>query len=239
MQRDMPRSSSPGTAGVLASGGLDSCILLGYLLDQGWRVQPFYIESGLVWQRSERKALQRFLAALARPALKPLVALELPLDDVYQEHWSITGAGAPGADSPDEAVYLPGRNALLIIKAALWCQLNGIGELALAPLGSNPFADATEEFFSGFESVLNLGTAANLRISRPFGKFSKREVMKIGRKYPLELTFSCISPQGGLHCGECNKCEERREAFRLVGRIDRTVYAAGAESLAARRHGIR
>ena len=35
---------------------------------------------------------------------------------------------------PDEAVFLPGRNALLTIKAALWCQMHGINELAVATL---------------------------------------------------------------------------------------------------------
>ena len=37
------------TIGVLASGGLDSSILLAHLLGQGDRVQPFYIRKGLYW----------------------------------------------------------------------------------------------------------------------------------------------------------------------------------------------
>ena len=38
--------------------------------------------------------------------------------------------------------------------------------------------------------------------------------MELGRDMPLELTFSCIDPRDGLHCGRCNKCAERQEAFR-------------------------
>lgn len=236
MQLDLPLILAPGTVGLLVSGGLDSCILLGRLLERGRRVQPFYIQSGLVWQRSELRALQRFLAALAQPPLSPLVLLELPLADVYDGHWSITGEGVPSADDPDEAVYLPGRNPLLVIKAALWCQLHGIRQLALAPLSSNPFADATPEFFSDFESAMNRATVGEVSLIRPFDKLSKREVMQLGRKYPLELTFSCISPQGGLHCGVCNKCQERREAFGLLDGCDPTAYAGG---LAARGDGVR
>ena len=67
--------------------------------------------------------------------------LKLPLADIYGDHWSITGRNIPVAGTSDEAVYLPGRNAILIIKAALWCQLHGIKELALATLASNPFKD--------------------------------------------------------------------------------------------------
>ena len=34
--------------------------------------------------------------------------------------------------------------------------------------------------------------------------------MALGRGLPLELTFSCIAPVAGQHCGRCNKCAERR-----------------------------
>jgi len=47
------------------------------------------------------------------------------------------------ADTPDDAVFLPGRNVLLLSKAMLWCHLHGVEEVALAPLESNPFPDAT------------------------------------------------------------------------------------------------
>ncbi|MCD4728936.1 MAG: 7-cyano-7-deazaguanine synthase, partial [Pirellulales bacterium] len=42
---------------------------------------------------------------------------------------------------------------------------------------------------------------------------------------PLELTFSCLSPVAGLHCGRCNKCAERQEAFRSLEMHDPTRYA--------------
>lgn len=213
--------------GLLASGGLDSAILLGHLLDSDRRVQPFYIDSGLVWQAAERQALVRYMQALAGPRLEPLVTLSLPLADLYAQHWSVTGHDIPAADSPDEAVYLPGRNALLTIKAGLWCQMQGIGELALATLASNPFADATPEFFHDLESMLNRSAMVELRVLRPFGQFDKRRVMELGRSFPLQLTFSCIAPVAGQHCGGCNKCAERQAAFRLIAVADPTEYAGG------------
>lgn len=216
---------SRAAVGVLLSGGLDSAILVGHLLAEGLRVQPFYIRLGLQWEAVERQAAQRFLAAIACDALERLVTLDLPLDDLYQGHWSLTGRGVPDADSPDEAVYLPGRNALLIIKAALWCQLHGIGRLALAPLGNNPFEDASSEFFASLQSALNHMGQKPLEIAAPFAALSKRQVMQLGRRLPLELTFSCIAPQDRLHCGGCNKCAERRAAFRAAGYDDPTCYA--------------
>lgn len=221
------RSRSPAI-GLLVSGGLDSAILLGHLLESGREVQPFYIRAGLFWERHELAALNRLLAHFGGEKLRPLVVLDMPLADVYDNHWSVTGRGVPDGSTPDEAVYLPGRNALLLIKAALWCSLNGVDELAMAPLGSNPFSDATPEFFAGFESMLNVATAGNLKLSRPFAPLHKSDVMRLGRAFPLELTFSCIAPIDELHCGDCNKCAERRLAFAEAGLDDPTVYAATA-----------
>ena len=222
----MISNSSTAPVGLLLSGGLDSCILLGRLLHEGQRVQPFYIRSQLAWQREELHAAEQFLRAVSCPQLGDLVILELPLGDLYAGHWSVTGQETPDAFSPDNAVYLPGRNALLVIKAVLWCRLHGIGRLALAVLGSNPFGDATPEFFDDFESALHHATGERVRIVRPFAQFDKRQVMNLGRELPLELTFSCIAPAAGAHCGQCNKCAERNAAFRLIGADDPTRYAA-------------
>ena len=141
------------TVGVLASGGLDSSILIGHLLRQRRRVQAFYIRTGLLWQTEELPALGRFLAAVATNDLAPLVVLDLPLTDLYHGHWSLTGNDTPGADSADEAVFLPGRNALLIVKAAVWCQLHGISELAMAPFLSAAMRQVTPLAFSGTKAA--------------------------------------------------------------------------------------
>lgn len=204
--------------------------MLAHLLDLGQRVRPFYIRFGLVWQDAELAALGRFMAALGCSRLERLTVLDMPVADLYGDHWSLTGRDVPGAETADEAVYLPGRNALLIVKAAIWCALHGIEELALAPLRSNPFPDATPAFFGHLESVLNCGAGGRVRLARPFAAFTKQQVMQLGRDYPLQLTYSCIDPRGELHCGECNKCGERREAFRLAGLADPTRYHAIANS---------
>jgi 7-cyano-7-deazaguanine synthase len=220
-------TSEPTTSpvGLLVSGGLDSAILLDALLGEGRRVRPFYVRSGLVWEPDELRAVGQFLGAMSSPGLEELVLLDLPLADVYGDHWSVTGRRPPDAFSPDEAVYLPGRNALLVIKAALWCQMHGIDELALGVLDSNPFADASARFFDDLEGVLSCNAGNRLRVVRPFARLSKRQVMERGRHLPLGLTFSCIAPSDGLHCGQCNKCAERSRAFGVAGLEDPTEYA--------------
>jgi len=223
----MPSAREDATIGVLTSGGIDSGILVGHLLRDGSRVRPFYVQSHLIWQRPELAAVNRYLGHLRGrfAGLQPLVVLELPLADLYENHWSRSGSNPPDGHSSDEAVYLPGRNALLLVKAALWCQLHGIEELALGVLATNPFGDATGEFFGAFEAALNCGAGRRFRVIRPFGSLRKCQVMELGRDLPLEWTFSCIAPVAGLHCGQCNKCAERQAAFREVGWPDPTQYA--------------
>jgi 7-cyano-7-deazaguanine synthase len=214
---------------VLASGGLDSCILIDHLARQHFHVQPIHIQTDVVWAKAEWLALQKFLAAISSKYLLPAVALQLPLADVYGNHWSVTGRATPDESTPDEAVFLPARNALLLIKAAVWCQLRGIGRLALAPLGTSPFEDASDDFLRKFEAVMNRSCPSPIQIERPFGNMTKRDVMELGRNAPLELTFSCIHPVDGGHCGACNKCFERKQAFAKIGLPDRTSYRSESE----------
>lgn len=210
--------------GVLFSGGLDSAILLGMLLDEGRVAQPLYVDSGLYWQRDEQLAMARYLKRLAQPRLAALVTLQLPLADLYGDHWSITGQNVPDADSPDDAVYLPGRNPLLLVKTRVWCHLHGVTQLAIGSLASNPFADAGEPFFRRFEESLDVALGDRVALVRPLVGAEKRRHMQLGRKYPLELTFSCLAPRYGLHCGRCNKCAERQKAFREGEIPDPTIY---------------
>lgn len=190
---------------------------------------PIFVRSHLLWEAAELNSIDGFLQAIGPcfpGRLRPLTVLDLPLGDIYGKHWSITGCETPDADSPDEAVYLPGRNALLLVKVAVWCQLHAIRQLALGVLGSNPFADATPAFFDQFQTALGTALGTQFQILRPFAHRSKSEVMRLGAGLPLELTFSCIAPQNDLHCGRCNKCAERRAAFASVGAEDSTQYAA-------------
>jgi 7-cyano-7-deazaguanine synthase len=218
----------PPTA-VLTSGGLDSAILVAYEARCGGHVTPLYIRSGLSWEAVELAQLRNYLQAITPqfPNLQQLVVLEQPTQDLYGEHWSTTGQAVPDATTPDEAVYLPGRNLLLTLKGLLWCHLHGVKQLALGVLGSNPFPDASTAFFQHFAAAVGEGVNdPQLRIITPFGKLHKVDVMKHGQGLPLELSFSCIHPVNELHCGQCNKCAERIKAFCDAGMRDLTHYAS-------------
>lgn len=218
-----------GRTGILLSGGIDSAVLVGKLLRDGRRIVPFYVRMGCLWEVAELEMARRFLAAIACPSLAELVVFEMPVADLYDRHWSLSGRAVPDQSTPDEAVYLPGRNPLLLLKPALWCRMHGVPQLAIATLSNNPFDDARPEFFVSFEKMVRDATGGSVDIVRPFEHLAKRSVVELGRDLPLELTFSCLAPVNGLHCGRCNKCAERHKALNHLEAGDPTRYASAPE----------
>ncbi len=209
---------------MLASGGLDSSVLLAELARKGRHVFPVYVRAGLRWERVELAILRKFIAALDRGNIEPVAVLDFPTIDIARDHWSVTGK-VPGYRASLASNYIPGRNLSLLTKAAMFCARNRIGEIAMAPLHSNPFPDARPEFFRAFERAVKLGMELPLRVLTPFEGLEKSDVIRKGRALRLELTLSCANPRGSLHCGACTKCAERAQGFRAAGIPDPTRYA--------------
>lgn len=228
----MELQASDNTTAVLLSAGLDSAVLAASEARRG-RVQPLYVSAGLAWEAGELAALERLLAAAPfAGALAPLVRLSFTVADLYPPtHWALRGE-PPAFDTPDEDVYLAGRNVALLSKAAIYCARHGIGRVALAPLAGNPFPDATAPFFEAMARALSIGLAHPIVVDAPFASMDKSDVIRLGVELgvPLALTLSCMNPQDGLHshplhCGRCSKCRERRDAFSDAGVADPTGYA--------------
>ena len=215
-----------GPVAVLCSGGLDSCVLLIDLARRTGHAVPLFVRAGHPWEEAERAALGRFLEVVAEPAVAPLRDLLLPMGDVYGAHWSMSGQGAPGWAAPDEAVELRGRNLVLLTKALVAAAIEGWPTVALGSLAGNPFPDATPHFFAAIAAVGSEALRTSLAVVAPYRELSKSDVIRRGADLPLELTLSCLRPTpDGRHCGDCNKCRERVEAFAAANVADRTRYA--------------
>src|SRR4051812_23451441 len=200
---------------VLLSGGLDSAVLLADETTRG-ETQPIYIGAGLAWEAAERIVVTRLLdAPPLRGRTRALVSLSVDMRDVYAAtHWSVTGQ-APAYHTPDEDVYLPGRNIILLSKAGVFCAAAGIDRIVIGTLDHNPFPDATPAFRESIARMLSLGLAHTLRVDAPYAASSKATVVRKGMTLgvPFEYTLSCMKPAGDTHCGTCSKCRERHDAF--------------------------
>ena len=214
---------------VLFSGGLDSAVLLAAERERASRVVPIHVRAGLAWEGAEAEVIRQVLASpVFVGRIDPLVTLTVDMRDVYPPtHWAVTGH-PPAYDTPDEDVYLEGRNIILIAKAAVLCARLTLNRLVLGPLAGNPFPDATPEFFAAMARAMSLGLAQPLEIAAPLAHLHKHDVIRLGHRLgvPLALTLSCMNPQVGLHCGRCSKCRERHDAFLAAEVPDPTAYAA-------------
>ena len=211
---------------VLFSGGLDSAVLAADARRDG-PVRAIHVGVGFAWEEEERAMAARLFAQPPFAGrIGAMIDLRFDMRDVFPEtHWAVRGA-PPAFDTPDEDVYLDGRNVILLAKAAVYMARNGIERVLLGPLAGNPFPDATPEFFDAMSRALSLGLGAPIAIAAPFAGMHKSEVIRRGVELgvPLELTLSCMRPQDGLHCGRCSKCRERRDGFREAGIADPTRY---------------
>jgi 7-cyano-7-deazaguanine synthase len=225
--------SPPAATAVLFSGGLDSAVLAADALAKGPHpVRAIYIGVGFAWESEERAMAARLFAGPPFAGrLDPLVELRFDMLDIFPAtHWAVRGV-PPAFDTPDEDVYLTGRNVILLSKAGVYVAStfthpNGATRLILGTLAGNPFSDATPAFLAATARSLSLGLDVPLDIQAPFAALHKSEVIRRGVELgvPLELTLSCMQPKNGLHCGRCSKCRERRDAFREAGIEDPTAY---------------
>jgi 7-cyano-7-deazaguanine synthase len=216
---------------VLLSGGLDSAVLAAHEA-QTAHVLPVYVSVGLAWEAAEVAMVQELLLApVFATRVEALARVEFTMRDVYPPtHWAIRGV-PPAYDTPDEDVYLTGRNLVLLTKAGVVAARHGAHRIALGPLAGNPFPDARPQFFAALAEAMSLGLDHPIEIATPFLAWAKEDVIKRGVELavPLELTLSCMNPvivnRMPQHCGLCSKCRERRDAFAAAGVSDPSTYA--------------
>jgi 7-cyano-7-deazaguanine synthase len=215
---------------VMLGGGIESTLLVKQLLAAGHEVIPVHVRCGLLWEECEARYIRRFCEANACPSLAPLVEIERPCAELLGGHWGLTGTGVPRAGEAASRLEIPQRNWTLLgtvaPRFARWPELH----LVMGTTADNSYSDGTRAFFDGCERRLTEELGRPVRIWTPLIRDDKSAVIRQAGRETLALSFSCIDPQGDLHCGRCYKCGKRRAAFRKAGVEDPTVYANAAET---------
>ena len=218
------RKDQGSAVAVLVSGGVESAAMLTEALSRYERVYPIYVRKGLQWEMAERVYLRRLLGSMRADGLAPATVLNVPLEPIYGHHWSLGKSGTPDFRAPDDAVYLPGRNVLLLSLGGLFCSSRKVPTLWIGILKGNPFRDARAGFLKQIESILSDALNFPLRIATPMKELTKAEVITRWPDIRWEKTFSCLRPVNRRHCGRCQKCAERKTAFKAAGVPDPTLY---------------
>jgi 7-cyano-7-deazaguanine synthase len=219
---------------LLLSGGLDSSVLLYYLLDEGFEVYPLTIIYG---QRHKKESTSAGEVAHVAGVVNNWRLMKLPqLASILPSALTTVGSKIPEGHYEDDSMKLtvvPNRNMILLGIAAGWAQGLQAKVLAYAPHKGDHviYPDCRPEFIEAVESAIKLGTGWNndgVQLLTPFSNMTKADLVTLGTQLgvPFEKTWSCYNGRT-LHCGKCGTCVERKEAFLLAGIKDPTKYEEG------------
>lgn len=183
----------------LASGGIDSSVLMFMLKKSNHEVCPLHINYGQKAEKMELKSVQEICKILN---------LSLEVIDVPGLAKISSGLTDPHI-SVSEYPLFPARNLLLLAIGSSYASTKSIEVISIGLLANPIFPDQTIKFVKSTENAINdaMGT---MKILVPFIELNKREVVGLAKKYefPLNLTYSCYE---GLEnpCGKCASCQER------------------------------
>lgn len=128
-------------------------------------------------------------------------------------------------DGNPVSTYVPFRNGLFLSAAAsialsYGCELIYYGAHSDDAAG-NAYPDCSSDFNDAMNRAIYLGSGNKLKITAPFVKLTKSQIVKIGLdlNVPYELTWSCYEG-GNRPCGICGTCRDRIAAFAANGVID-------------------
>ena len=214
----------------LLSGGMDSTTLAYVAKDMGYDIIALHFTYGQRTEAKERECAQKIAGLLGA---REFVEISL-------EHFKKIGASSltdeslpveeyAGEEEGIPSTYVPFRNANLLAIATSLAEARRAEAIFIGvQTGDYPgYPDCRPEFVEAFQRAVDLGTAADPRITlmTPFVRKTKVDIIRTGLALgvPYEETWSCYQ-NNDRACGVCSSCHYRREAFRDLGLKDPIAY---------------
>ncbi|MBP1649738.1 MAG: queuosine biosynthesis protein QueC [Bacteroidetes bacterium] len=222
---------------VLASGGMDSCVVTA-IARRSHRVALLHISYG---QRTERRELKAFseIADYYQAEHRLVISMQhlatIGGSSLTDPSIPVTRANFRAGGIPTS--YVPFRNANLLSAAVSWAETLKACALYIGAVeeDSSGYPDCRREFYDAFESVIAKGTRhSGIRIDTPVIGLSKREIVLKGIELhaPFHLTWSCYQRED-VACGICDSCALRLRGFQQAGVPDPLPYAERPDYTAA------
>ena len=215
---------------AIVSGGMDSVTLAYLLASQGHDLHLLSFDYGqrhvkeLEYARRCAADLGAEHTVIDLSTLTPLLRGSALTDDidVPEGHYA-----APNM----RLTVVPNRNAIMLAIAYAAAGAEGAGIVATGVhAGDHPiYPDCRPEFIKAFDEMERHATDGHavegLHLYAPFVNMSKADIVAVGAALfvPYANTWSCYKGDT-VHCGVCGTCVERREAFKISGVTDPTIY---------------
>ncbi len=204
---------------VLASGGLDSTVLVYYLLKQKHVPHLLFIDYG---QRhiKEQESVELLAKDLGLPLNTAMLTLNCKSSPLINQELVL---------APDDAraTVVPNRNAIFANIAAGIAADQAIQMIALAIHAGDHrvYKDCRPEFVKALQKSLYESLDLIIEVYTPFLHLPKSGIVLLGDvlNVPFHQTWSCYEG-GEHHCGLCPACTERRKAFTQASVLDTTYY---------------
>lgn len=215
---------------VIASGGMDSAVLLALSKDQG-PVKSLSFDYGQR-HKCELKFAERMAKYLQIPHAVADISAVAPLiqGESSQVNPDIPVPEGHYADENMKQTVVPNRNMIMLSIAIGHAISIGYDFVSYgAHAGDHTiYPDCRPEFATAIATAALLCDFEQIKVIRPFIQMGKHDIAALGhgKNIPWELTWSCYKGSGIAHCGKCGTCVERKEAFQLAQLDDPTVYAA-------------
>ena len=226
----------------VVSGGLDSvCYAASLAANDGY---DLYLLTFAYGQRARREIERsRYFARVLKAKDHKVVDISF-MKSLYGKSNALTDGRQELSQDFSQSLVVPVRNAIFLTIAAAWAMSINARIVAYgAHTGDIPhYPDCRPAFVSAINEALNMAESdsiiAGLRqeitiLSPAVMGLDKPALLKAGYKVlgdRIFQTWSCYSDgvragRGYLHCGRCESCINRKNAFTTARIEDKTDYA--------------
>lgn len=216
---------------LLFSGGLDSLVSAGLLLEENPKrhLLCLFFDYGQHTAEREWQAAQQCSSKLERTTLEHHTVKDYI--SFVKDIAIVSGTNIPSKDGDPRLNFVPGRNILFLLYAAIIGYKQGYREIALSSQAwDKTSGDCSPHFITALEEAFAWGFGTEgerepYRIWSPVGTLGKDDIAREGTRLglPLHQSWSCYDTQD-LQCGVCHNCYDRRRGFEVAHIPDPTVY---------------
>jgi len=208
---------------VVLSGGPDSTVVAYWAKKQGYDVHCLTFKYGQIAEKEVKHA-----TLIAERLGVQIKVMDMGfLREIFAGVTALCDRSIEMTSSFTQPIVVPFRNAIFLSVAVAYAISIGAKKIFYGAQGSDAsfYPDCREEFYKSFERTARLGTERKLQIEAPFSNVPKSELIRIGAtlSVPFQLTWSCYLDKE-KHCGKCESCVNRKNAFKKANMVDPTEY---------------